>query len=134
MDSFQSKDTQQTLKEKGFNTHELSVDVNIEPYNRLQMVLCGHRIKGYFHPVGVNELKQLEWNKRKGKVDHRSAGSKDMCDSLAGMIHNCEIRKMSELVVPSLGEVESPYDEEAMRKQAEMRWLLGQVSRKEDSK
>jgi len=32
MDSLQSKNTQQTLKEKGFNTDELRVDINIEPY------------------------------------------------------------------------------------------------------
>jgi hypothetical protein len=134
MDSFQWEDAQQMLKEKGFNTDKLRIDVNIEPYNRLRMTLYEHRIKRYFHPVGVNELEQLEWNKRKGKVDHRPAVSKDICDSLAGMVHNCETIKISEPVAPSLGEVESSYDEEAMRKQAEMRWLLGQVSREEDSK
>jgi len=45
-----------------------------------------------------------------------------MCDSLAGMVHNCETKKISEPVASSFGEVESPYDEEAMKKQAEMRW------------
>jgi hypothetical protein len=74
MDSFQSKDSQQQLKEKGFSVDELSVDVNPEPYNRLKMALYEGRIKGYLHPVGVNELRQLEWNKRKGKVDHRPKG------------------------------------------------------------
>jgi hypothetical protein len=74
MDSFQSKDTQQQLKEKGLNVDELSVDVNPQPYNRLKMALYEARLKGYMHLHGVNELRQLEWNKRKGKVDHRPSG------------------------------------------------------------
>jgi len=125
MDSFQSKDTQQQLKEKGFGVDELSVDVNPEPYNRLKMALYEGRIKGYLHPVGVNELRQLEWNKRKGKVDHRPKGSKDMADALAGVIHNCETRKISEPSGPSLGMLESPVDETVKRAQEELRWLLG---------
>jgi len=31
-------------------------------------------------------------------------------------------------VAPSLGVVESPVDDETKRKEAELRWLLGQVS------
>lgn len=124
MDSFQSKDTQQQLKDKGMNVEELSVDVNTQPYSRLKMALYETRLKGYLHPVGVNELRQLEWNKRKGKVDHRPSGSKDMADSLAGVVHNCETKKVVEPVAPSLGIAESPADEEIKRKLQETKWLL----------
>ncbi|MEW6374434.1 MAG: hypothetical protein AB1502_01410 [Thermodesulfobacteriota bacterium] len=48
---------------------------------------------------------------------------------MAGVIYNCETRVIAEPVAPSLGEVESPVDEETKRKQAEMRWLLGQVKK-----
>ena len=125
MDSYQSKDTQQQLKEKGFNTDELSVDVNPQPYNRLKMALYEIRLKGYLHPVGVNELRQLEWNKRKGKVDHRPGGSKDLADSLAGVVHNCETNRVVEPIAPSLGIAESAADEEIKRKLQETKWLLG---------
>jgi len=125
MDSFQSKDTQQQLKEKGFNTDELSVYVNPQPYNRLKLALYEARIKGYMYPIGVYELRQLEGNKRKGKVDHRPSGSKDLSDSLAGMVHNCETKKMVESVAPSLGIVESLVDEEIKKKVQETKWLLG---------
>jgi hypothetical protein len=125
MDSFQSKDTQQQLKEKGFNAEELSVDVNPDPYNRLKMALYEIRLKGYFHPVGVSELRWLEKNKRKGKVDHRPSGSKDLADSLAGVVYNCETKKVVEPIAPSLGIAESTADEEIKRKLDEIKWLLG---------
>jgi len=37
-------------------------------------------------------------------------------------------------VAPSLGVVESPVDDKTKRKEAELRWLLGQVSRDEGKK
>ncbi len=51
--------------------------------------------------------------------------SKDMADALAGVIHNCETRKISEPTGPSLGMLEFPTDETIKRAQEEMRWLLG---------
>jgi len=132
MDSYQSKDTQQQLKEKGFSVDELSVDINPEPYSRLRVALYEERIKGYFQPVGVNELKQLEWNKKKGKVDHRPNSSKDLADSLAGVIYNCETKKISEPIAPSLGIVESTVDEELKRRQSEIEWLLAWIPMKDE--
>jgi hypothetical protein len=129
MDSFQSADTQQQLKEKRFNVDLLSVDVNQEPYLRLRSALYEKRVRGYKHPVGINELLQLEFNKRKGKVDHRPSGSKDMSDALAGVVFDCEVRKMTEPIAPSLGIAESPVDQEMKRREDEMRWLLGQTEK-----
>ena len=125
MDSYQSKDTQQTLAAKGFNVDELSVDTSIEPYNRLKMALYEDRIMGYAHDTLIKELKGLERNKKKGKVDHRRKGSKDVADALAGVIYNCETRTLSEPIAPSLGVVESPLDQEEKRKRDEINWLLG---------
>lgn len=62
MDSFQSKDTQQQLKEKGFNTEELSVDVNPQPYNRLKMALYETRLKG--NQKEVVRDKMVAWKVR----------------------------------------------------------------------
>jgi hypothetical protein len=51
--------------------------------------------------------------------------SKDVADSVAGVIYNCETRVLAEPMAPSLGVVESPVDDEAKRKQDELKWLLG---------
>jgi hypothetical protein len=131
MDSYQSKDTQQTLAAKGFNVDELSVDADMEPYNRLKMAVYEDRVKAYLHDTLIKELKGLERNKKKGKVDHRRKGSKDIADALAAVVHNCETRTISEPVAPSLGVVESPMDEEEKTRRDEINWLLG---RKEGEK
>jgi hypothetical protein len=127
-DTYQSKDMEQILIERGYRVEDLSVDGNIEPYNRLKMALYESRVIAYEHPTLTGELKGLEKNKKKGKVDHRPHGSKDVADGLAGVVYNCETRVIAEPVAPSLGDVESPVDDEAKRREAELRWLLGQVS------
>jgi len=121
LDSYQSKDTLQILENKGYRVDELSVNTKIEPYNRLKMALYESRVIGYEHDTLIKELKGLEKNKKKGKVDHRKKGSKDVSDALAGVIYSCETRVISEPVAPSLGMVESPVDEEVKRKQAEVK-------------
>jgi hypothetical protein len=73
-DTYQSKDMEQILIEKGYKVEDLSVDANIEPYNRLKMALYESRVIAYEHPTLTGELKGLEKNKKKGKVDHRPHG------------------------------------------------------------
>jgi len=125
IDSYQSKDTQQLLEEKGYQADELSVDTSPEPYNRLKMALYESRVRGYMHDTLVRELRGLERNKKKGKIDHRPGGSKDVADGVAGVVYNCETRVLAEPMAPSLGVVESPVDDEVKRRQDELRWLLG---------
>src|SRR4030042_5032488 len=60
-------------------------------------------------PFPSLELKQLEWNKRKEKIDQRPSGWKGTCDSLAGVIYNCETKNLSEPIAPSYGKVYSPH-------------------------
>ncbi|MEM3112778.1 MAG: hypothetical protein QXY90_07040, partial [Candidatus Anstonellales archaeon] len=124
MDSFQSRDTMQMLASRGYRVEELSVDTNIEPYNRLRLALYEDRILAYTHDVLIKELKGLERNKKKGKVDHARHGSKDLADALAGVVYNCETKVIAEPVAPSLGIVESPVDEEVERRRREIDWLL----------
>ncbi|MCJ7655506.1 MAG: hypothetical protein MUO97_09475, partial [Dehalococcoidia bacterium] len=128
-DTYQSKDMEQILIERGFRVEDLSVDGSMEPYNRLKMALYESRIRGYTHDTLIRELKGLEKNKKKGKVDHRPRGSKDVSDGLAGVIYNCETVVISEPVAPSLGIVESVVDDEEKRKKAELDWLLGREAK-----
>jgi hypothetical protein len=51
--------------------------------------------------------------------------SKDLADSLAGVVYNCETKRVVEPIAPSLGITESPADEEIKRKLQETKWLLG---------
>ena len=103
------------------------MDANIEPYNRTKMALYENRVIAYTHDVLIAELKGLERNKKKGKIDHRPKGSKDVADGLAGVIFDCETRRVPDPVEPSLGELSESEGEKQLRQQQdELKWLLGQ--------
>lgn len=87
LDSWQSADTLQQLKQKGFDTYVNSVDVTMEPYDNLKMALYENRVSIYDYAPLLDELRTLEkhTNGRRTKVDHPRSGSKDVSDSLAGV-------------------------------------------------
>ena len=88
LDTFQSKDTMQILKQKGFFTGTLSMDVNTLPYEITKAALYDGRITMPFHERLRKELAQLEVDPKKGKIDHPSVAgsSKDLSDALAGVV------------------------------------------------
>jgi hypothetical protein len=88
LDTFQSKDTMQILKQKGFFTGTLSMDVSMLPYEITKSALYDGRITMPYHEKLRRELASLEVDTKKGKVDHPSTatGSKDISDSLAGVV------------------------------------------------
>ena len=76
LDSFQSRDTIQILRQQGFVTGELSVDRTMLPYDALKTAFYDNRIDMPFHKKLRKELASLEVDTKKGKVDHPSlAGS-----------------------------------------------------------
>jgi len=87
-DSWQSKDTLQILKNKGFQTMTLSVDKNIEAYTYLKEALLEKRINYYVHPIFIRECRYLELLEGK-KVDHPMGMSKDVADAVAGVSWHC---------------------------------------------
>ena len=87
MDQFQSTDTQQILKGKGFRSDTLSVDRTIDPYNTLKELIYTGRVKCHKMPVLQKELMQLEITKS-SKVDHPPRGSKDVADAVCGAVFN----------------------------------------------
>ena len=92
LDSFQSADTIQTLKQQGYNAELLSVDLDTEPYEELKNALYEDRVLFYEYQPLIEELKTLQKNivgttRKRPKVDHPPNGSKDVADSLAGLIH-----------------------------------------------
>ena len=84
-DSYQSKDTQQILRQKGFTTGEQSPDKKPIIYDVLKSAILDRRIYIPSHAKAQKELAELERDAKSGKVDHPPRGSKDLADSIASV-------------------------------------------------
>jgi intein/homing endonuclease len=85
-DSYQSTDLVQQLNQKGFNAKIVSVDTSTEPYEALKTAFYEDRVFMYEHGTLLTELRQLQRDYRRRKIDHPSRGSKDCADALAGVL------------------------------------------------
>jgi hypothetical protein len=92
-DSFQSVDMLQTLNLKGFMTGQRSMDRTSRPYEFLKSALYDGRVDIPHNETLLRELLALEFDAEKGKVDHPPAGSKDLADSLAGVVYGLTSRR-----------------------------------------
>lgn len=87
-DQFQSAETQQVLREKGYETDQTSADKTTEPYDTLIELLMNGRLDYYAHPVFLRELEELKLVNGT-KYDHPRKtragmpGSKDVADAAA---------------------------------------------------
>lgn len=84
-DGFQSVDTRQILKTKGFEVGYTSLDRKPDGYDGLKSAITDQRIvllKGCYKLQ--DELTDLERDNMTRKYDHPIDGSKDIADSLAG--------------------------------------------------
>lgn len=127
-DSQMSKETAQILERRGYHVEYLSVDADIEPYNRAKTALYDERIRMYWFDCLIEELKRLERLAKGGKeyVDHPANFHKDVADAFAGMIYDLETMEIQPLIEPSLGKLEGK-DElaDARMSEEEYRWLYG---------
>lgn len=87
MDSWQSADAMQQLKQRGYNSVMVSVDTTMDPYENMKTALYEERISLYHYEPLVKELQQLEKDTKKRKIDHPPKGSKDVSDALAGCLY-----------------------------------------------
>lgn len=93
-DTYQSYDTGQALKDKGFNYDIISVDRCTDkiciPYQYLKSTIYEKRIKLFKNQLLIDELIGLERDNNSGVIDHSSAGinSKDSSDALCGSLYN----------------------------------------------
>lgn len=85
-DGFQSADSIQLLKVAGINTALQSVDRTADPYLNLRSCILENRIELYDNPILIEELYDLEYDRKANKVDHSLEGHKDLSDSLAGAL------------------------------------------------
>ena len=86
-DSYQSADSIQILRRKGFVCGTVSVDTDLTPYLLLKSALYDERLTMPPNERLTVELRSLERDPKKNKIDHPALGSKDLADSLAGVVH-----------------------------------------------
>ncbi len=85
-DSYQSRDSMQILYRKGFDVGVVSMDTDISHYLATKHALQERRIVAPKHDVVQGELRALEYDPKKDKVDHRGNSTKDVSDSMAGVV------------------------------------------------
>lgn len=93
LDSFQSSDMIQILRQNNFITGELSMDTSTLPYETLKSACYDGRVSAPLHPVCEAELVRLELDAKLKKIDHPTLGSKDVADSMAGCCHGLTMRR-----------------------------------------
>ena len=84
-DGYQSADSQQILRRRGFAVKTVSVDRDMSRYQLLKELATGGRLLLYRYGPFFEEAGQLEIV-REQKVDHPRGGSKDVADAVAGAV------------------------------------------------
>lgn len=92
-DQYQSADSIQVLRQKGFTTGIQSMDRTPVPYEVLKQALYDGRVKAPSQPKLQEELMALEFNPKKNKVNHTSQSTKDVSDALAGVVFGLSQRR-----------------------------------------
>ena len=96
-DAFQSVDSIQLLRQQGYAVGVQSMDKDTTPYDFLKAAIYDKRIDVPRHGKLLKEIRELQFilqttNKR-FKVDHLPSGSKDVADSLAGVVYGLTNRR-----------------------------------------
>lgn len=86
-DQFQSERSIQSFERAGIPSRRLSLDRYPEPYGTFRRVLRMDGASLPWSPVLDRELRDLLEDSGTGKVDHPAKGSKDVADSVAGVVH-----------------------------------------------
>jgi hypothetical protein len=86
-DQYQAADLrQQVQRHSGIRTELQSMDVTTQPYDVLKAAIYEGRLELYDYEPVLAELRALEYDRERGKVDHPRAGKKDCADALAGAV------------------------------------------------
>lgn len=87
LDSYQSRDTMQIMRQQGFITGLQSMDTSLLPYDTMKTAIYDERVNFPMHALAKKEMLALEINYRKGKVDHNDLNTKDVSDACAGVVY-----------------------------------------------
>lgn len=86
-DKYQYVEMHQQVKRRGIHCELISMDESVEPYNEVKRAIYEDRIRYHRYEPFLEELKALEYDRLKGKIDHPQTGSKDLSDAVAGVVH-----------------------------------------------
>lgn len=92
MDQFNSADSLQKFTKKGYTAEKLSVDKPMDAYDMLKSAIYEGRIHFYEYPPLLDELKTIQKDNVRNKVDHPRGKSKDVSDALAGITNTLTTR------------------------------------------
>jgi hypothetical protein len=95
MDRHQSASTLQFFRSRHISTGIVSVDRTPEPYTEVKFGIKEGRVYMARHGVLLKEMPLLDQDNTTGKVDHPEDGSKDLSDSLAGVVYSLSQKKAS---------------------------------------
>jgi len=92
-DTFQSRDSIQILRQKGFICDLQSIDTDTMPYEVTKTAFYDQRISAPQHARALMEMIRLERDPLKGTIDHPPHGSKDCADAVAGVVYGLTMRR-----------------------------------------
>lgn len=93
LDSYQSTDTVQILRHRGFVSGVLSVDKKSLPYDVAKQAFYDRRVLVPAHAKARQEWLELERDVKTGKIDHLPGKSKDCSDAMAATIYGLTFRR-----------------------------------------
>ena len=70
-DKYEHVEMHQQIGRKGIHTELISMDTTMDPYEELKSAIYERRIEYYHHELLLAELRALECDRVKGKVDHQ---------------------------------------------------------------
>ena len=95
MDSYQSTMLIQGFRKGSIRSGVLSIDASLAPYTELKQAIKDERLLIPVHEVVGRELRELERDPKKGKIDHPQggSGSKDCSDACAGVVYMLQLKE-----------------------------------------
>ncbi len=92
-DTYQSIDSLQMLRQRGFVVGSQSMDEKPAPYEMTKQAFYDRRIRAPVHEMAQAEFARLEKDPKTRKIDHPVKGSKDVSDAMAGVCFGLTTRR-----------------------------------------
>ena len=92
-DSYQSVDSIQILRQKGFITGQCSMDKTPLPYDVMKTAFYDGRVRAPKHEKALSEIVRLERDPQSGRIKHPPNFSKDCADAVAGVVYGLTYRR-----------------------------------------
>lgn len=95
MDRHQSATFLQYFRNRGVTSSILSLDRSPDPYMETKFSIKEQRVFIANNPVVREEMPHLDQDSLTGKIDHPEGGSKDVSDSVAGVVYTLSNKRSS---------------------------------------